>query len=108
MFLLLVDSSDSAAPLAGFDIQMISTNSVLDSAKTVFWWGDGVGEEEGREEGGVDGWRKKGKRRMTLWSYFWLMSYVGAPVWYTKSLSVLYPAGTAATRGAADGVRGQI
>lgn len=62
MFLLLVDSSDSAPPLAAFDIQMISINSVLDSAETVFLFGGmgkkqrrgGNGGEEGREEGGGD------------------------------------------------------
>lgn len=30
-----------------------------------------------------------------LWSYIWL-SYVGAPVWYVKSLPALHPAGTVA------------
>ena len=61
---------------------------------------EGSGGEEGREEGGGGG-IKKGKRRMTLLSsYIWL-SYVGAPVWYEKSLPALHPAGTAATRGRA-------
>lgn len=41
-----------------------------------------------------------------LWSYIW-RSYVGAPVWYVKSLPALHPAGTAATgeEQDADGVK---
>ena len=53
---------------------------------------------------------KEGKRGMTLlWGYIWL-SYVGAPVWYVRSLPALHPAGSAATgeEQAADDVRGQM
>lgn len=77
-----MDSSESAPPLADFDIQMIFTDSLLHSVETVFWeqkqqMTKGACKEEKKggenEEETVGGWGGDKVSVMLLGSYIWLM-----------------------------------